>query len=93
MTTFAVWMPPVVHLETQRMLQVVPRLFVGESRHDGSTLSDVYKVKVMRFGQRADDFVDLLGSGYPMCFTAEVKLRKRADVTEFADADMPVVVG
>jgi hypothetical protein len=31
MTTFVVWMPPVMHLETQRMLQVVTRLFVRES--------------------------------------------------------------
>lgn len=82
-----------MHLEAECVLQVIAWLLVRQAGDCCCLLSYIYDLEIASFGQRAGNFVDLLGSGYPMCFTAEVKLRKRADVTEFADADVSVVVG
>lgn len=42
MTVHVVRVPRVVHLEAERMLQVVARLFIAQPGHDGSALADVY---------------------------------------------------
>ena len=42
MTVHVVRVPYIVHLEAERMLQVVARLLAGQPGHDRSPLADVY---------------------------------------------------
>ena len=93
MTPVVVRMTLVVYLEAERVLQVVARLFLAQSRDDGRSLGDVYDLEAACFRQQTGDLVKLVGSRHAMGALAEVELTQRADVAEFTDAHVPVVVG
>jgi hypothetical protein len=46
MASVAVRMVNIVHLEAEGVLQVVARLLLGESGHDGRSLRDVHDCKI-----------------------------------------------
>jgi hypothetical protein len=81
-----------VYLETERVLQVVARLLVPQAGHHGGVLSYVYDLKVAGFGQRAGNLVHLLLTRHLVRLSAEIELDKRADVAEFTNANVAVVV-
>lgn len=82
----------VVYLEAERVLQVIAWLLVRQARHHSGPLCNVYDLKVAGFGQCAGDFINLPGGRHPVSLPAQVKLAERADVTEFTDAHVAVVV-
>ena len=66
MTVHVVRVPHVVHLEAERMLQVVARLLIAQPGHDGSALADVYYLYAVCFRQRAGHLVNLVRRRYPV---------------------------
>ncbi len=86
-------MPYIVYLKAERVLQVVARLFVRQTRHDGCPFSDVDDSEATGFWERTGDLMNLLQRRHLMRVSAEVELRERADVADFTNTDMAVVVG
>jgi hypothetical protein len=80
MTVHVVRMPYVVHLEAERMLQVVARLLVAQPGNDGGPLADVYYPHVLCFWQRAGDLVNLVRRGHPVRGAAQAGLANRAEI-------------
>ena len=91
-TARVVWVPLVVHLEVKRVLQVITWLLRSQARHHGRSAGDLRNHKIIRFGQCVSDFADLRGSRHAVRGAAEIELAHRADVAEFANAVVPVVV-
>lgn len=56
-------MTHVMHLEAERVLQVVVRLFGRKARHHGRALRDVYDHQSMRLGQGAGTSRSRSGDG------------------------------
>src|SRR5213592_2413887 len=82
----------VVYLEAERMLQVVAGLLIGQPGHDGGPLADARYLHALCFWQRAGSLADLAGRGYPVRAAGPADLGRRADVTQFPDAVVAVVV-
>lgn len=87
-----VWVALVVDLEAERVLQEVARLFVAQPGHDGRPLRDAYDLKRVRLGQHAGYPVYVFRGRHPMGGGAPFELAQRADVAEFPDTNVPVVV-
>jgi hypothetical protein len=81
MTVHVVRVPYVVHLEAERMLQVIARLLVAQPGHDGGPVADVYYLYALGFWQRAGNLVNLVRRGHPVRAVAQASLANRADVT------------
>ena len=64
MTVHVVLVPHVVHLEAERMLQVVARLLIAQPGHDSGPLADVYYLYALHFRQRAGHLVNLVRRRY-----------------------------
>jgi hypothetical protein len=82
----------VVNLEAERVLQEIARLLGLQAGHDGRPFTDVYDLEGIGLGQHAGDIVYLLGSRHPVRACAEFELTQRADVAEFTDAIVTIVV-
>jgi hypothetical protein len=82
----------VMYLEAERVLQVVARLLVRQAGHDNCPFRYVYDIKVTGLGQRAGNLADLLCGWYSLRLGAQVKLGERADIAQFADTDVAVVI-
>ena len=78
MTVYVVRMPHIVHLETERVLQVIARLLVVQTGHDGSSLADIYYPYALGLRQRAGGLLNLAGRRYPVCVAAQTDLAHRA---------------
>lgn len=92
MALVGVRVPYVVDLEAKRVLQVVARLFARQPGHDRGSLCNVYDLERASLGQRPGNFVYLLPRWHPVRLQAEIELPDRADVAEFTDTNVTVVV-
>jgi hypothetical protein len=82
----------VVYLEAKRVLQVIARLFRAQPGHDSCSFGNVYDLQLSSLRQYAGDLVYPFDSRYVVCALAQVELTQRADVAEFMNAVVPVVV-
>src|SRR5712691_5505208 len=82
----------VMHLEAEGMLQEVAWLFARQAVDDDRALGDLHDLQLSCLRQAARRLFDLPGNRYPVGAEAAGELRGRADVAQFADADVPVVV-
>ncbi len=92
MPPVAVWMANIVYLEAEGVLEVVARLLLGESRHDRRSLRDVHDHEPAGVRQSASHFLYPGLRRYLVRALAEVELSKWADVAQFTDAVVAVVV-
>lgn len=93
MPPLTVRMTHVVNLEAERVLQVVPRLFRLQPGHHGRVLGDVRDHQTTSLVQVGGDLPYPVGGRYTVSAGAQLKLAQRADVTQFTDAVVAVVVG
>jgi hypothetical protein len=79
MPPVAVGMANIVYLEPECVLEVVARLLLGESRHDGRSLRDVHDHEATRIGQGARHFLYLRRTRHGVSALAEVELTQGVD--------------
>lgn len=75
------------------MLQAVALLLPGQGGHDGCPVRDVNDHQAAGVGQAEGDVLHLLRAGYPVGALAAFELSRWADVAQFTDAVVAVVVG
>jgi hypothetical protein len=64
--TLTVWVPLVVDLETERVLQVIARLLSGQTGHHGGPVSDVFHHHTTRLRQPLSRTTEPAGGRHPM---------------------------
>ena len=92
MTVRVVGVAFVVHLEAERVLKEVAGLLRHKAGHDYSTRTDVHDLERPSLRQHAGDVVYVFSGGDTVGGGAQFELAHGADVAEFTDADVAVVV-